>query len=100
MLLGTIASMAANVLFMLSTTYTMLLVARFLQGASNACVWTMCLCLVADNWPRDQLGTQMGKLVGFYPLGMMIGLPVGGKQKRKTTTFSFYILTLCLGSKI
>lgn len=78
MLLGTIASMAANLLFMLSTTYPMLLIARFLQGVSNACVWTMCLCLIADNWPKDQLGVQMGKLVGFYPLGMMVGLPAGG----------------------
>ncbi|KAL9552935.1 hypothetical protein MBANPS3_003518 [Mucor bainieri] len=77
MLLGTIASMAANLLFMLSTTYPMLLIARFLQGVSNACVWTMCLCLIADNWPKDQLGVQMGKLVGFYPLGMMVGLPAG-----------------------
>lgn len=80
MLLGTAASMAANVLFMLSTTFPMLLVARFLQGVSNACVWTMCLCLIADNWPRDQLGEQMGKLVGFYPLGMMVGLPAGGSK--------------------
>ncbi|KAI7907823.1 major facilitator superfamily domain-containing protein [Cokeromyces recurvatus] len=77
MLLGTTASIAANVLFMLSTSYMMLLVARILQGISNACVWTMCLCLIADNWPREQLGTQMGKLIGFYPLGMMVGLPAG-----------------------
>ncbi|KAI8365670.1 major facilitator superfamily domain-containing protein [Choanephora cucurbitarum] len=80
MLLGTAASIAANILFMLSTTYPMLLVARLLQGISNACVWTMCLCLVADNWPREQLGVQMGKLIGFYPLGMMIGLPAGEQQ--------------------
>ncbi|KAI9264718.1 major facilitator superfamily domain-containing protein [Sporodiniella umbellata] len=78
MLLGTGASIAANLLFMLSVTYPMLLVARFLQGISNACVWTMCLCLIADNWPREHLGSQMGKLVGFYPLGMMVGLPAGG----------------------
>ncbi|OBZ87158.1 putative MFS-type transporter C18.02 [Choanephora cucurbitarum] len=80
MLLGTAASIAANILFMLSTTYPMLLAARLLQGISNACVWTMCLCLVADNWPREQLGVQMGKLIGFYPLGMMIGLPAGGHK--------------------
>lgn len=106
MLLGTGASIAANVLFMLSVTYPMLLVARFLQGISNACVWTMCLCLIADNWPREQLGkrvtfisyssltsispppffflgSQMGKLVGFYPLGMMVGLPAGGSKLNK-----------------
>ncbi|KAG0170412.1 Ras- protein Rab-7 [Apophysomyces sp. BC1021] len=74
---GISASLAANIMFMFSFAYWMLLLARFLQGVSNACVWTMCLCLIADNWPSDQLGLQMGKLVGFYPLGMMIGLPVG-----------------------
>ncbi|KAI8374429.1 major facilitator superfamily domain-containing protein [Radiomyces spectabilis] len=78
MLLGILASIAANIMFMFSTMYWMLLVARFLQGVSNACVWTMCLCLIADNYPSDQLGLQMGKLVGFYPLGMMVGLPSGG----------------------
>lgn len=88
MLVGTIASMAANLLFMLSTTYPMLLIARFLQGVSNACVWTMCLCLIADNWPKDQLGVQMGKLVGFYPLGMMVGLPAGGTVSYGSITCS------------
>ena len=61
MLLGTGASMAANLLFMFSVTYPMLLIARFLQGVSNACVWTMCLCLIADNWPREELGKYFHK---------------------------------------
>lgn len=78
MLLGIAASMAANYMFMFSITYWMLLLARFLQGVSNACVWTMSLCLIADNWPSNQLGAQMGKLVGFYPLGLLVGLPTGG----------------------
>ncbi|CAO3627973.1 unnamed protein product [Cunninghamella blakesleeana] len=78
MLLGIAASMAANYMFMFSITYWMLLLARFLQGVSNACVWTMSLCLIADNWPSHQLGAQMGKLVGFYPLGLLVGLPTGG----------------------
>ncbi|CAO3646014.1 unnamed protein product [Cunninghamella echinulata] len=78
MLLGIAASMAANYMFMFSITYWMLLLARFLQGVANACVWTMSLCLIADNWPSNQLGAQMGKLVGFYPLGLLVGLPTGG----------------------
>lgn len=79
MLLGTGASIVANILFMLSVTYPMLLVARFLQGISNACVWTMCLCLIADNWPREQLGKEKRKylqlfLMTFY---FQIRLPNG-----------------------
>ncbi|CDS04001.1 hypothetical protein LRAMOSA06956 [Lichtheimia ramosa] len=77
MLLGISASIAANLMFMFAFAYWMLLLARFLQGVSNAAVWTMSLCLIADNWPENQLGLQMGKLVGFYPLGMMAGLPIG-----------------------
>ncbi|KAG2227116.1 hypothetical protein INT45_003846, partial [Circinella minor] len=77
MLLGIAASITANLMFMFATAYWMLLLARFLQGVSNACVWTMSLCLIADNWPEDQLGFQMGKLFGFYPLGIVAGLPVG-----------------------
>lgn len=56
MLLGTGASISANILFMFSLNYPMLLIARLMQGISNACVWTMCLCLIADNWPKEQLG--------------------------------------------
>ncbi|CAO3583239.1 unnamed protein product [Absidia cylindrospora] len=78
MLLGILASMSANYVFMFANAYWMLLLARFLQGVSNACVWTMSLCLIADNWPIDELGLQMGKLVGFYPLGLVVGLPTGG----------------------
>ncbi|KAI9491064.1 major facilitator superfamily domain-containing protein [Zychaea mexicana] len=77
MLLGISASIAANLMFMFAIAYWMLLLARFLQGVSNACVWTMSLCLVADNWPESQLGYQMGKLFGFYPLGIVTGLPIG-----------------------
>lgn len=98
MLLGTAASMAANVLFMLSTTYPMLLVARLLQGVSNACVWTMCLCLVADNWPKERLGEQMGKLVGFYPLGMMVGLPAGGLLYSKLGHEAPFIASMILSA--
>jgi predicted MFS family arabinose efflux permease len=59
MLLGTCAAIAANLLFMESTTYSMLLLARFLQGIASSCVWTMCLCLIADNWPREHLGKSV-----------------------------------------
>jgi predicted MFS family arabinose efflux permease len=83
MLLGILASMSANYVFMFATAYWMLLLARFLQGVSNACVWTMSLCLIADNWPMEELGCQMGKLVGFYPLGLVVGLPTGGNVEKK-----------------
>ncbi|KAI8889696.1 MFS general substrate transporter [Backusella circina FSU 941] len=101
LVLGTILSILANIFFILSINYPMLLVARFLQGLGNASVWTLCLCLVVDHWPKENLGkkkkdmkdahfffffltvttigAQTGKLVCFYPIGMVVGLPAGGK---------------------
>ncbi|KAL0088600.1 major facilitator superfamily domain-containing protein [Phycomyces blakesleeanus] len=78
MLLGISVSIGANLLFMFSTAYWMLLLARFLQGFSNACIH--------KDWKEDasmgtytiSLGLQMGKLMGLYASGMVIGLPVGG----------------------
>ena len=78
MLLGIAASITANLMFMFAVAYWMLLLARFLQGVSNACVWTMSLCLIADNWPEDQLG-------------MFIFLFFTGKQKKDTNSHMWII---------
>jgi MFS family permease len=53
---GTFLSIMANIFFILSINYPMLLGARFLQGLGNASVWTLCLCLIVDNWPKENLG--------------------------------------------
>lgn len=66
MLLGISASIAANLMFMFAFAYWMLLLARFLQGVSNAAVWTMSLCLIADNWPENQLGKVIHALSSSF----------------------------------
>ena len=76
----------------------MLLAARFLQGVANACVWTMSLCLIADNWPTSQLGFQMGRLVGFYPLGLIVGLPTGGVLYSKLGPQAPFIASAVIGA--
>jgi MFS family permease len=49
-------------LFLFANTYWELLLARLLQGFSDACVWTLGLCLIADTFPIEELGAQVCKL--------------------------------------
>ncbi|KAH8552540.1 major facilitator superfamily domain-containing protein [Umbelopsis sp. PMI_123] len=77
MLIGILGLIASTLLFMFSRYYYELLIARFLQGFSDSCVWILCLCLVADTFPKGELGLQMGKVMVCYSIGMTSGPPIG-----------------------
>ncbi|KAI9281006.1 major facilitator superfamily domain-containing protein [Umbelopsis sp. AD052] len=77
MLIGILGLIASTLLFMFSRHYYELLIARFLQGIADSCVWILCLCLVAENFPKGELGLQMGKVMVFYSVGMTSGPPIG-----------------------
>lgn len=57
------------VMFMLSKTFTLLLISRILQGVSGTGIWTIGLALLADCVPEERLALAMGNA--------MIGLSVG-----------------------
>ncbi|CAO3659025.1 unnamed protein product [Rhizopus stolonifer] len=78
MLIGILGLLASTLLFMLGQKYWELLLARFLQGFSDACVWTLGMCLVSDTFPLEELGTQMGRVMMFHSIGMVSGAPIGG----------------------
>lgn len=59
MVAGIAGLLGATLLFLFATQYWELLLARFLQGFSDACVWTLGMCLVADSFPIEELGTQV-----------------------------------------
>ncbi|CAO3689333.1 unnamed protein product [Umbelopsis vinacea] len=77
MLFGILGLIGSTLLFMFSTFYWELLIARFLQGFADSCVWILCLCLVADTFPKGELGLQMGKVMVCYSIGMTSGPPIG-----------------------
>ncbi|KAJ2956910.1 hypothetical protein NQZ79_g7305 [Umbelopsis isabellina] len=77
MLIGILGLIASTLLFMFSRSYWQLLLARFLQGFSDSCVWILCLCLVADTFPQGEMGLQMGKVMVCYSIGMTSGPPIG-----------------------
>jgi MFS family permease len=59
MLIGILGLIGSTLLFMFSEYYWELLVARFLQGIADACVWTLGMCLISDTFPIEELGTQV-----------------------------------------
>ncbi len=59
----------ALVMFMLSKTFTLLLISRILQGVSGTGIWTIGLALLADCVPEERLALAMGNA--------MIGLSIG-----------------------
>ncbi|KAI9255136.1 major facilitator superfamily domain-containing protein [Phascolomyces articulosus] len=77
MLLGIAALFLTTILFLFATQYWMLILARILQGISDACVFTLALALVSDTFPRDVLGTQMAKVITFQAVGLTAGSPIG-----------------------
>lgn len=49
----------ALVLFMLTESYALLVVSRFLQGISGTGIWTLGLSLITDSVPEERIGRVM-----------------------------------------
>jgi MFS family permease len=58
--------------------YPVMVMARFLQGASAAATWVAGLALLADTYPSHELGSAMGLVMTAMSLGMLLGPPFGG----------------------
>lgn len=65
MISGIAGLLGSTILFLFANSYWELLLARLLQGFSDACVWTLGLCLIADTFPIEELGTQVCKLFHY-----------------------------------
>lgn len=59
MVAGLFGLLGSTLLFMFAQKFWELLLARLLQGISSACVWTLGMCLMADRFPIEELGTQV-----------------------------------------
>jgi MFS family permease len=66
MVAGIAGLLGSTFLFLFATAYWELLLARFLQGFSDACVWTLGMCLIADTFPLNELGTQVCNDKAFF----------------------------------
>ncbi|KAG0183812.1 hypothetical protein DFQ28_000859 [Apophysomyces sp. BC1034] len=75
--------LGSTLLFLFGSQYWHLLLARLLQGFSDACVWTLGMCLIADTFPLNTLGLQMGKVLLAHSVGLVVGAPVGVERRNQ-----------------
>lgn len=80
MLLGIFGLILSTLILVFAAQYWLLLVARFFQGISAACIWTLGLTLVADTIPSKDLDIEMGKIMISFSVGMLAGPPIGGGE--------------------
>ncbi|KAI7902391.1 major facilitator superfamily domain-containing protein [Cokeromyces recurvatus] len=96
MVTGILGLLGATFLFLFANSYWELYLARFLQGLSDACVWTLGMCLIADTFPIEVLGTQMGRVLLFHSIGLVCGSPIGGTLYQSVGYKAPFILCICL----
>ncbi|RYE94362.1 MAG: MFS transporter, partial [Oxalobacteraceae bacterium] len=78
LLLGLFALVGSTLIFTLGRSFSLLVVARVLQGISAAVVWTVGLALLVDTVGMDRLGVAMGVVSIFMSVGIALGPVLGG----------------------
>ncbi|KAL8708063.1 MAG: hypothetical protein Q9220_006995 [cf. Caloplaca sp. 1 TL-2023] len=84
-LVGLVALLAATLMLFLGQSIAVLTIARVLQGASAAVVWTIGLALVLDTVGPGNLGKTIGsvKIFGFISIGELAAPVLGGVVYKK-----------------
>lgn len=72
LLLGCLWLLAATLLFALAQSYTVLLVARFLQGLPAGATWSAALAMLPLNLEADEQGRATGIVMTCGGIGMSI----------------------------
>ena len=78
MLLGLVATAGATLILCLGSSIGVLVAGRFLQGASEAVVWTMGLALLVDTVGQDRIGEVLGYTSLAVTLGLLSAPPLCG----------------------
>ncbi|MFH1149767.1 MAG: MFS transporter [Actinomycetota bacterium] len=77
-LFGMFAMAGAFVFYALARGYTMLMVARALDGATAAANWVAALALLGDRTPESEMGEKMGWAIAGMAIGGIAGPLLGG----------------------
>lgn len=81
--LGLIALGASTGLFVIASSFPVLVIARGLQGLSAAAVWVVGLAIIADNVPPERISEAMGHTTIALTWGFLLGPMMGGVMYEK-----------------
>jgi MFS family permease len=77
-LFGLVALLAGTLLLALGQSIKVLILARILQGASGAVIWTIGMALIMDTVGSSKLGVTIGSIFGFISVGELAAPILGG----------------------
>ncbi|KAG2160104.1 major facilitator superfamily domain-containing protein [Suillus bovinus] len=78
LILGLVALIGSQLMFMEAPNYAVMAVARVLQGISSSMVWIVGLALLCDTTPEKDVGRQLGIAMTGLSVGLLVGTPAGG----------------------
>lgn len=85
--IGLLALLLSTCLFVVARSFSVLVIARSLQGLSAAAVWVVGLAIIADSVPSERVGEVMGQTTIGLTWGFLFGPLIGGIVYEK---FGFY----------
>ncbi|WWC92718.1 uncharacterized protein L201_007677 [Kwoniella dendrophila CBS 6074] len=68
----------AVILFMTINAYWVMVLSRFIQGASSTVVWSVGFALICENVEEKHVGRQIGFAYSGVSIGLTIAPPIGG----------------------
>lgn len=86
------------VMFMLSTSFTLLVVSRVLQGVSGTGIFTIGMALLADSVPEADIALSTGQAMMGLSLGALAGPPIGGALYQKLGYYAPWIFCIIIVS--
>jgi len=87
---------ASLILFWLSSSFTVLIIARLLQGVSGTGIWTLGLALICDVVPEERIGVIMGYVMIGWSIGAVGGPLAGGLLYDSLGYHSVFVFALIL----
>ncbi|GAA6018444.1 hypothetical protein JCM11491_007000 [Sporobolomyces phaffii] len=78
LVIGLLFMIGAIIMFMEANNYTLMVIARILQGFSGTVLWTIGLALITDSVPEERAGVVIGYTMIGFSIGQGIGPPAGG----------------------
>lgn len=96
-LLAALGFLAASlVLFWMSSSFPVLIVARILQGFSGTAIWTLGLALICDVVKEERIGVIMGYVMIGWSIGTVGGPLAGGLLYDKLGYNAVFVFALII----
>jgi MFS family permease len=89
---GLLMLVGSTIMLCLATSIALMVIARILQGASAAVVWTVAVTVMTDRIGTKELGQAMGYVTLARSVGIVIGPMLGGVLYARAGYYAVYAI--------